>query len=951
MDSNLGLYDHYKLKRLVYVNSANHAYSEIMLDSNIAMFGDNNVGKTASLAGMKLLLYPEVDFYRCENKFSFKGKNGLFSMEESYSFYFPDARSFIVLEVENPEGTFCMVLHKRKDFGYGRFFIPVAYEALRELFWVREHAKFSDDISIHKVRDFVTIKDGIQLSDSLKISDLIYNGYRQNKEKQRYCILPLRDDSKESITAFRSIYQLAFEISNLDDKTLPNAIATLLEMNRGRKQEKLDADLTKLSLQHSELYQKGEWLQKLSNTENLFSRVDSEYEHLQESIKKYSLQLYSVNKAVESAKSNYATESATVETEYEGCKVQVKTAEQNLKALAKSNNTKSGELNGLRKEHKEKLAALENAKQLRASYGDTPDQTVISWLDDEVKKAQNKLEAYQSEEKTKQTLQENIQKSNSLQIEIKKIEGLIENSSSSILNQIGNDSSANVLNSLNPNFSTISKLLNSNEKNVINQFTELFNEAKGRLYFLAEQLGDTLFQPTSIAQQLEQNEAKLKRKKKELNDLNGDIEEQNQALKSDNLAELINKQSIEVKDIEQEKNAISGLGVLKSDETTLKQKVDDLDMKLQADEIQHGKDEKALKVLAEKFQEISERRSNLLQLNNNLEQITTSLKNAKQAMQPIAVDVEALERELLTVEYANTVLTQANSCRGKYTNFIQSFNQLEKQLPHPDLVAHKQLSYIAEYDVAIQSYKSSYATLEYENQQHNDEVRTHNHKLTNQLNELKEAKNFLFNFVTEINKELNNKPISNLSEIKLNLELKANFLSLIDTIDKVDIQDGSLVDFSFYKALSSFVEQHFNKQKGRLKMKDIIDNVKYQYKFEETEEWVTKSQSGGTTTAITATVLSVLLKRLSPIHVQLQMPIIVDEISVMDTDNTESTLNQITEHGFSIFCATPTFSASLGETVGNWLMIDQATVSQPMIKHCHFNVMPEDVESFGANSL
>ncbi|MBM3006655.1 hypothetical protein, partial [Escherichia coli] len=85
----------YILKRMGYVNYANHGYSEILLDEHLAMFADNNAGKTASLAGTKLLLYPEVNFNQCESKFKFEGKSGLFSKEDSYEFYFPDARSFV----------------------------------------------------------------------------------------------------------------------------------------------------------------------------------------------------------------------------------------------------------------------------------------------------------------------------------------------------------------------------------------------------------------------------------------------------------------------------------------------------------------------------------------------------------------------------------------------------------------------------------------------------------------------------------------------------------------------------------------------------------------------------------------------------------------------------------------------------------------------------------------
>ncbi len=59
----------YSLKRLIFVNSANHGFSELVLDQHLAMYGRNNGGKTASLASTKLVLFPETNFSDCKSKF------------------------------------------------------------------------------------------------------------------------------------------------------------------------------------------------------------------------------------------------------------------------------------------------------------------------------------------------------------------------------------------------------------------------------------------------------------------------------------------------------------------------------------------------------------------------------------------------------------------------------------------------------------------------------------------------------------------------------------------------------------------------------------------------------------------------------------------------------------------------------------------------------------------
>lgn len=184
-DNGFGLLsEDYILKRMVYVNSANHGYSEILLDKHLAMFGNNNAGKTASLAGTKLLLFPEVDFLKCEEKFKFKGTDGFFSTIESYEFYFPDSRSFLILEVENPEGSFCMILYKTNNYGYGRFFVPRHYKEIRHLFWNAEDNDFSSDLSVQAISKYVKENDGLQVTDQKEITYLMFDSFRGDRSKK-----------------------------------------------------------------------------------------------------------------------------------------------------------------------------------------------------------------------------------------------------------------------------------------------------------------------------------------------------------------------------------------------------------------------------------------------------------------------------------------------------------------------------------------------------------------------------------------------------------------------------------------------------------------------------------------------------------------------------------------------------------------------------------------------
>jgi hypothetical protein len=173
------------------------------------------------------------------------------------------------------------------------------------------------------------------------------------------------------------------------------------------------------------------------------------------------------------------------------------------------------------------------------------------------------------------------------------------------------------------------------------------------------------------------------------------------------------------------------------------------------------------------------------------------------------------------------------------------------------------------------------------------------------------------------------------------------FESLLETLSTQNSDDDALLSPAFYGHINKFVNEYFDRRTNRLKLNDIIEKITYSYVMAETKERVKKSQSGGTTTTITAFVISVLLKRITPEYVNLNMPIVVDEIGTLDRRNMLSTLEQIESHGFSMFCATPTFMSHLCQSVKRWVQIDKMVISEPMVPNCHMNILPNDVTVFG----
>jgi len=942
------LAEEYCLNRLVYVNSANHAYSEIMLNTHMAMFGNNNVGKTASLAGMKLLLFPEVDFHRCEAKFKFKGKEGVYSMEESYDFYFPDARSFIILEVSNPEGAFCMVLYKSNNYGYGRFFIPVAYEQMREAFWDSEAAQFADNISVASLSNLTKKNAGQQLSDAKEITSLMFSSYRDVPARKRFCVLPLKDDRPNSINAFRNIYQLAFETGSLNSNTLPNAIAALLEMGRSRDQERLDANLTELTEQHAELYKQGEWLQQISNTKPEYDVVQARYDLATGAMVDYSSMYYSTQRALELAKKKHAPTHQQASQEHRTKLIELQEIKTQLSLVTTQVTRDKGAAEQITKLLGRKEDLLVKAKVLKARYGGINSAEILEILHDSLKDENDKLATLKEEGGVATLLRANIEKQRQLREQIQKLKALVVGEKTLIFNQLDNPELASTLYAINPAFAEVSVELSDADKATIFKFTELFHyDNSGFQTFFGERFGNTKVTPFNLQKKRLEWEHAITEHAHSLEDVDSDIDTQRKITTKKNVEEHITAAEQQVHGLTADIKSVESISTLEADISELTAAVVLKEEELQAETEkkeaigrQHG-------ILRGEVDGLARELKRLETQQDEFSAVEKNLTLARQHVAPVSADVEPINDDLLSADYALNVYKKSTDYSQQLSDFKNKFDALARDLPHPDIDTHKERFKLADYDQAVRVYGAAFETLDYELNKQKHAVQSHNQLFNNQMSEIKGAATLLGNFVSEINKELNGKDVSNLIKINLHLTLNPAFLSLMSVLDKHDIQGDALLEPQLYESLNKFVEKFFNKKSRRLKMADIISEINYHYQLEATGDVVTKSQSGGTTSVITAFVLAVLLRRITPPYVQLQMPIIVDEISTLDSINTNSTIEQITEHGFSIFCATPSFSAFVSHKVGRWVMIDRSMIRQPMVQSCHLNILPEHVESYG----
>ncbi|TXD97548.1 hypothetical protein ES754_00750 [Psychrobacter frigidicola] len=949
----------YTLKRIVFVNSANHAYSEIRLDNHLALFGANNAGKTASLAATKLMLYPETDFSNCHKKFQFKGKTGVYSKEDSYEFYFPSPQSFLIMETKNDAGVACMVLYRDKGFRYYRIFLPLSYDEIRHLFWDDHSKNFANDLSVTTILAFQKKHGGLHVSDDRQLTELMYSNF--TGAHSRYSIVPLSENTNKAVHAFRSIYQMAFDAGTGGTEALADAIATLIEMKRGRPQERMNADLVSLEEDYQKLLQKNEELQCLKNNKENYENLKSKFEDLKAKRKILTEQHIILSKTLSNSKASYASSFANLSKKLTEAQKSHSDLDSRFEKVEKETSKLEGATNELDKTIQKYQDNIYLAEQVLSQHDYTNAIELASILSERKEALGTQQSALLDTMRSTKKLEELTKSINQNTEKLKHKKDTLENIDNLMLTQLTAET-ADVLFSLNNNFGALALELTSDQIDSIKSFTNWFDTAGKQLLFNQVQMPNTTtqrFQVEEQRQSLVHSIANLEQRIKEddsnrttllnaTNDTSGASRQQS----LDELTEEIATLSNQIVALERYKISLEDIEINKQQ---LKEKVD-LKSELSEQLIMLGNEKdqayQALQTMLTQRDKLESQRSNFDHYTGSLSQVTTSIGATHYSETEISEIIEAYtqrhDKSLhLDMRTINDLTQQANAHTSDYSelkNVIETFIQ---KVPNDNVDQFTNIQTLTQLSDIIATYNNSFSSLNYQIQTQANNISRHNQIISSQLREISDASQMLTDYVAAINAELNTHQISNLKQVRIKLHCHADFEHVRKLQKNHDITQTKLMSDEFYRTLMAFMEKHANKRTKLIKMRDIISKINFEY-IDVNGVLTDKSQSGGTTSTITASIIAILLGQIFMQGASFKMPIVIDEIGDLDDDNTSTIIDCIDRHGFSAFCATPTQRASVCQSVKRWIRVDYNVFQHPpKVASCVLNILPESVEVWG----
>jgi len=200
-----------------------------------------------------------------------------------------------------------------------------------------------------------------------------------------------------------------------------------------------------------------------------------------------------------------------------------------------------------------------------------------------------------------------------------------------------------------------------------------------------------------------------------------------------------------------------------------------------------------------------------------------------------------------------------------------------------------------------------------------NKIETHNSHTSTQMAFVRQMAEAITSFESRLNGELQQVTISNLTGIKVKIETSTRFADLQkDLATYARTTESSLMNSAFYERLETFCAEYLIAKNGtgKLDVSKIITGIKYV--FEVNGRLETKAQSHGTTGMLNAVLLSILMQRLIPDDVQMNVPIVFDEVGSLQKANLMSLIEAVESRNFSLFVANPENTGVISSVLKNW---------------------------------
>jgi DNA repair exonuclease SbcCD ATPase subunit len=929
--------DTIKIKRLVLVDSAGFCFIEIPIDRHAILLGKGNIGKSSLLNSLRLFLLPENNFNKSQVKFAFREpkKNAYYSNNDSYRHYFPSTRSFLILESENEAGTHCQILYRTNNLGYGRIFTPFSFDKIRSFFWDGT----GDDEGIGQAVASLSIshiKESLKklsakteiISDTTKLRRTLYAEPNEllDSDSTRYCLVPLHKVNEDNIESLRALILLLFEMDT-SAESMAQALANIIESGKKTADDILDFDIDAFLTKHDELKRQYQHIVELRNLQPEFNKLVKDYDNyirLSDTDKMY----ITLTQAVLQKEKKLKQEALDSEERFNKEEKAKSGYGEKLKALRGEIRDAKALLKDSTRRTKEQDEIIRKVTMLQAQYPDYRLDDIKAILQEYIEDIDKEIAALQSTESNlqlKAELEGNIAR---LGAQISQIENSLKNKEFQLLEQLPEQDSV-VLSSIHKNLvmANPSRKITEEELLGISNFTCLFVSKETSLQWFDQ---DFYKQAINVGEDLQRKladaQADLRDYEKKHKNISIEKDAISQKKEIDKLKKIrsASENDIAVIDnypspflVEQEKkNKIKYETMIKKlEEKEEKEQAIFNKLEIKLVELKETRDEKnkavgELNILKRKLTSLERRYARLKILSIDDVKLTNPVDVTEQRVEQLEDDLTEFDRLRQHIR---------NELKDLHRRGVINESELLSQAPNDEVIAK-----------GITQLRDIFNELDNIEKAHKDYVHSHNESVASYAKVLRDNNEIIQRFEASINRELKTVTINDLTEIKASIAVHPKFRHLVDEVNKLDEHSEALLSDQFYERLKVFVETFFKEGEASLTMDKIITNLEYKTKKEKDDVMQDKAQSMSTTVLINLELVKILLKRVIPTGIRLEMPLIFDEAADINIDQFDWILPNLSEAGFSLFAAaTHSVSTELIHKIGLWFSVDDMVTQQP----------------------
>ncbi|WP_372965541.1 hypothetical protein [Marinobacter sp.] len=926
------------IRRLVLVDSAGFCYVEIPVTHHGLILGPGNLGKSSLLNSLRLFLLPESNFKNSRKKFAFRNASAgsFYSNEESYQHYFPGKYSFLIMEAENPAGTYCQILYRdnSSQLSYGRAFVPVPYEQLRPLFWNSDDpdgiGQAVPELSFSRLSESLKklSKDTRFINDPARLKSLLYNSELMNADAVRYSVLPLGESDERKVQSLRTLILLLFEMK-ADDRAMANAIASIIEADKKFSDDAFDFNIDDFLNHHEYLKQQQNQLNRIEKERPRFEKLNGDYQKYQGLLRSQH-DFAAFRDGLFTALEHVGTQRRMAVEAYNEQNEILKHVAQNLKKLEQEANSLQGEVRAAERNLKRAEQDKKNGELLTARYGTMTLQEIGEILQEDREHKQSHLNALKSAAQAEVRLTQIEAQKRNLE---SKLAALAERESKQqwqLQNQV-DESVAAPLRSVDPRLMMASpgQKLDATRKATLEAFAKLLvPNGKGFDWFDIEYPAQAARQE-DYAEQRRRIEGDMHGLEKERSELAGT------ANKEQDRPRLIERTEKEIRAVDKDLETLArypAAATILLDATEERKAAEEALARLNEQarlekEKMEAVQQKASKARAEKDR-IEERERELARLSKSVGTAEHRFQHLKAVKAEQPLDIEKIS--VAAFDDLQARLDEVENLRRNILDHLRQFvylgvyedvdGELQKDSPTSAVIRD-----------TFKGLSDLFAALEERWLVLDEQVSVHNETVASYVQALTSNHEFINRFEAQLNRELEGVQINDLVEIRVDIHTDPKFRNLVEEANNIDPYGNQLQSEAFYDRLRVFVADFFGEHGSkRLTMDKVITGISYRTRKENATNLDKKGQSTSTTALVNLELVYRLLKRVLYPGVTLSFPMVLDELASVDISQMPGLLDRLSRQGFNLFsAATHSASAEMIYLIGRHLEVGQMRTSRP----------------------